>query len=87
MNASTVTLATESDRSPSSQDSNDMSIGKQTSAPRPVQSREDSWSSINSTRSSSSTSSGMNERIREWARKSFVLGRRRSDDGGSSRSS
>ncbi|KID90334.1 hypothetical protein MGU_03039 [Metarhizium guizhouense ARSEF 977] len=86
LNASTMTLATESDKSPLSQHPSDISITKPVHSPRPTQSREDSWSSTNSSRSASSSSSGVNDRLREWARKSF-LGLRRSDDGESSRPS
>ncbi|KHN96425.1 uncharacterized protein MAM_05714 [Metarhizium album ARSEF 1941] len=86
LNASTMTLATETDTSPLSQHPGDMSITKPAHSPRPPQSREDSWSSTNSSRSATSASPGVNDRIKEWARKSFMA-RRRSDDGESSRSS
>ncbi|OAQ72169.1 hypothetical protein VFPPC_00207 [Pochonia chlamydosporia 170] len=86
LNASTITLSTDSDRSPLPQETSDMSTKQtQTQSPRPMQTREDSWSSTHSSRSTSSTNSGVNDRIREWARKSFLV-RRRSDDGQSSQS-
>ncbi|KAG5954476.1 hypothetical protein E4U13_002959 [Claviceps humidiphila] len=58
-------------------------------ASRPTQSREHSWSSTgtDSSRSSSSNRSpGVNDRIRDWARRSF-LPTKRPDDGSPSRSS
>ncbi|TWU71156.1 hypothetical protein ED733_001947 [Metarhizium rileyi] len=86
LNASTVTLATESDKSPLSKPPSNMSVTKQAPSSRPVQSRGDSWSSLNSTPGTGTSAPGVNDRIKEWARKSF-LALRRSDDGPSSRPS
>ncbi|QPH01000.1 hypothetical protein C2857_005183 [Epichloe festucae Fl1] len=85
LNASTVTLASgASASSPSSEHPSDMSLSRAQHPQRPVQSREDSWSSTDSSRNTSST--GVNDRIKSWARRSF-LPSRHPEDGQTPRSS
>ncbi|KAG6032267.1 hypothetical protein E4U41_007272 [Claviceps citrina] len=78
LSASTTTLHTTDScaSSPSSEHSDDMPPARrQLHPPRPVQTREHSWSSTDSSRST-----GVNDRIKSWARRSFLL-TRRPDDG------
>ncbi|KAK2612451.1 hypothetical protein QQS21_001555 [Conoideocrella luteorostrata] len=85
VNASSIPPATDTaESSPSSQHYSSISIDSMDHPHRPAQSREDSWSSTYSRRSTS-IGSGVNDRIRDWARRSFHLPRRRSDDGECSR--
>ncbi|KAJ6446212.1 pyruvate carboxylase [Purpureocillium lavendulum] len=93
MNASRTTLATDSTGSYPGFDHHSSFEGEakrhasyssmrtkaQAQSPSPLQSRQDSWTSSETTRRSS-----VNDRIREWARKSFVFSRKnsaQSDDG------
>ncbi|KAG6000340.1 hypothetical protein E4U43_001622 [Claviceps pusilla] len=109
-----LTMTTSRASSPSSEHPGDMSLQVHVSyAPRPLQSREHSWSSTcsgsgsgsgtDSGRNGSSSSrsrsrsrsrdrsaggaTGVNDRIRDWARRSFLSSRRPDDDGRSSRCS
>ncbi|KAG6008313.1 hypothetical protein E4U21_004639 [Claviceps maximensis] len=101
-----LTATTSCACSPLSEHSSDMSLHVRY-APRPTQSREDSWSSTcsgrhadssrNSSRRSRSRSrsrdrsaaagsgGGVNDRIKDWARRSFLSARRPDDDAQSSR--
>lgn len=87
LNASRTTLVTDSsENSPAAQqwsgfetqDSLYPQVGSIRKSPssisRPAQTREDSWSSSDSSRSST-----VNDKLRNWARKSMRLSRRRSE--------
>ncbi|KAG5983720.1 hypothetical protein E4U55_007401 [Claviceps digitariae] len=95
--ALTASMSYSSSSSPMSEHASDPSLHVHGYAPRPTQSREHSWSSsTTSSRSRSRSRSrdrstaggsgiGVNDRIKDWARRSFLSSRRSDDDGQSAR--